>query len=224
MKIGFIGAGAMANVLREHLEKAGHQVVLSSPSEERQDGRLIVTPEAAARFGELVILAVPYFVTAKLSPDVISALQDKTVIDLGNPDLKRDGEITREVAQTGKGSGSFTASLLPGAKVVKAFNTINSYSLARNAFHNQSLIGIPVAGDDKVSRLLVSELIKEIGFEPVVIGGIDKAKEFDRGTPLWNADATGDEVRFFSHRARQRMISSFSIGKWIKLEVEAIQS
>jgi 8-hydroxy-5-deazaflavin:NADPH oxidoreductase len=55
-------------------------------------------------------------------------------------------------------------------------------------------VGMPIAGDDKAAIGVASRLIREIGFEPVLVGGADKGKYLVPGTPL-AGEHTPDEIR-----------------------------
>src|SRR5205807_1444153 len=82
----------------------------------------------------------------------------------------RDGEeLTKFVEQRG-GAGLATAALLPGAHLVRAFNAIGFSQLPQLAHRQGDPVGVPIAGDDQNALAIASGLIKEIGFEPVVVG------------------------------------------------------
>jgi hypothetical protein len=56
-------------------------------------------------------------------------------------------------------------------------------------------IGVPIAGDDAADRELVATLVRDAGFEPVIVGPLARAKDFDRGTPVWVTGMNAQQVR-----------------------------
>jgi predicted dinucleotide-binding enzyme len=116
------------------------------------------------------------------------------VIDVSNPSAARDGEdIVKSVNEQG-GAGLATAKALPGAHIVRAFNAIGSTQLTALAHRPGEPVGVPIAGDDQNALALASRLIKEIGFEPVVVGGLAMGKFLVPRTPLGGVH-TPEEIR-----------------------------
>lgn len=196
MRIGIIGAGHIGGTLARLWDR--HEVLLSSRHpEELQDLVDEIGPRAcrgtpleAARWGDVVLLAVPFAAPATFDDEVLEALAGKVVIDAGNPFEERDGEAAREVARSGRGSGRWTAAHLPGARVVKAFNTVH-YKRMREGGD----IGVALASDHPDALDVASRLISEAGMEPVVVGNLDRAADFDPGTRVWNKGMTASELR-----------------------------
>jgi predicted dinucleotide-binding enzyme len=84
--------------------------------------------------------------------------------------------------------------LLPGARIVRAFNAINYAKLPEAAQRQGERTGIPIAGDDANAVAVASSLIREIGFEPVVIGALAMGKYLIPGTPL-AGEHTPEQIR-----------------------------
>jgi 8-hydroxy-5-deazaflavin:NADPH oxidoreductase len=199
LKIGIIGSGHVGSALGEVWAKAGHPVLFSSRNLEN-DKKLAAdigansragTPQEAAAFGDVILLAVPYSAFPELIKSIGAELKGKVVINASNPFPQRDGQIA-EQART-QGAGRFDAQSLPGALVVRAFNAIGSARMA-SAHSEPGKIGLPIAGDDKKAVEVTSQLTREIGFEPVVVGGLDMGKYLLPGTPL-AGEHSPDEVR-----------------------------
>ncbi len=113
---------------------------------------------------------------------------------MSNPIPRRDGEdFVKKINDQG-GAGVASAKMLPGAHVVRAFNAIGSGGLTAAAHRKGEPLGVPIAGDDAKAIELASALIKELGFEPVLIGGMAKGKYLVPGTPL-GGEHTPDEIR-----------------------------
>ena len=198
-KIGIIGSGHVGSALGEVWAKAGHPVMFSSRNLEN-DRKLAAnvgansragTPQEAAAFGEVILLAVPYSAFPELITSVGPTLKGKVVINASNPFPQRDGQIA-EQART-QGAGLFDAQALPGALVVRAFNAIGSARMA-SAHSDPGKIAVPIAGDDKRAVEVTSQLAREVGFEPVVVGGLAMGKYLMPGTPLAGEHAP-DELR-----------------------------
>jgi predicted dinucleotide-binding enzyme len=200
MRIGIIGAGMIGGTLARLWATDGHQVMVSSrhPDALRSSVGPIVQIGSvldAARFGDAVLLAIPFGASADLPPDVVRALSGKIVLDAGNPFEQRDGKAATDVAGSGQGSGMWTAAHLPGARVVKAFNTVHFKTLASEAHRAGDRVGIPLASDDDEALEVAVGLVEDAGFEPVIVGPLEHARDFDPGTPTWNTGRTGPELR-----------------------------
>jgi 8-hydroxy-5-deazaflavin:NADPH oxidoreductase len=88
---------------------------------------------------------------------------------------------------SGGGPGVVTAKLLKGARIVRAFNALHTPSLEKIAHRPDDQggpIGVPIAGNDTTAIELASRLIREVGFEPVLIGDFAKGKYLVPGSPL----------------------------------------
>jgi predicted dinucleotide-binding enzyme len=198
MKIGIIGSGHVGSALGGVWAKAGHEVMFSSRSLDN-DRKLAAevgakaragTPQEAAAFGQVILLAVPYSAFPELVKSLGDSLKGKVVINASNPFPQRDGEIANQARE--QGAGLFDAHLLPGAFVVRAFNAVPA-ALMASAHEDPGKIGLPIAGDAKGIEV-ASQLVREAGFEPVVVGGLDMAKYLMPGTPL-GGEHTPAEVR-----------------------------
>ena len=198
-KIGIVGSGRVGGALGSVWVKAGHEVMFSSRNIEH-DKALAAglgpkaragTPREAAAFGEVVMISVPYRALPELGKALADLIKGKVVIDTCNPFVSRDGEIATWARQ--KGAGLASAELLPGARLVRAFNAIGSARMG--AAHEQpGRVGMPIAGDDAGAVALASRLIRDIGYEPVLIGGLAMGKYLLPGTPL-AGEHTPQEIR-----------------------------
>ena len=115
-------------------------------------------------------------------------------MDVSNPIARRDGDdLVKWVGEQG-GAGLATAKLLPGAHLVRAFNAIGSGRLAALAHRAGEPAGVPIAGDDAKAIAVAESLIRGIGFEPVLVGGLAMGKYLVPGTPL-GGEHTPAELR-----------------------------
>jgi 8-hydroxy-5-deazaflavin:NADPH oxidoreductase len=203
LRISTIGVGREGGALGALFVKAGHPVMFSSRHPETLKGLVdelgplarAGTVAEAVEFGDVVIVVVPYTAMEQIGKDYGNALAKKVlVIDVTNPIARRDGaEIVKWVDEHG-GAGLATAKLLPGAHIVRAFNAINYAKLSAAAHRQGELVGVPIAGDDPHATAIASSLIREIGFDPVVVGGLAMGKFLVPGTPL-GGEHTAAEIR-----------------------------
>jgi predicted dinucleotide-binding enzyme len=203
MKIATIGAGREGGALGTLFAKLGHPVMFSSRHpEELKDlvaaagptARAGTTAEAVA-FGEVILLIVPYTAVAQIGQDFGTALATKPlVMDVSNPIPGRDGQdFVNQIASQG-GPGVVSAKLLKGARIVRAFNALSYAILDRLAHQPDGKVGVPIAGDDPKAIDLASRLIREAGFEPVLIGDLAKGRYLVPGTPVAGQHSP-DELR-----------------------------
>ena len=201
LKIGIIGTGQMGGGLATLWVGAGHEVLMSSrhPQELEALARSlgprahVGTPREAAQFGEVVLIAVPYGALPQIGRELKSELAGKIVLDTGNPYPERDGPMAAEARR--KGTGVASAEYLPGVRLVRAFNEINSGDLRREAHRKGAPIAIPLAGDDPQALQVAEQLVRDAGFAPVVVGPLATARKFDVGTPVYTRLMTEPQLR-----------------------------
>jgi 8-hydroxy-5-deazaflavin:NADPH oxidoreductase len=198
-KLGMIGSGNVGSNLGRVWANAGYEVIFSSRDLEADrklaaqvgKGARAGTPQEAAAFGDVLVIAVPYGALPELGKTLATALKGKVVIDASNPFPARDGAIADEARE--KGAGVVAARLLAGARYVRAFNAVGAARMG--AVHETpGKVGMPLAGDDAQAIEIASRLIKDIGFEPVLVGGIAMGKYLLPGTPL-AGEHTPAEIR-----------------------------
>ena len=190
MKIGVIGSGKIGGTLGGLWVKAGHEVMFSSLDLEHDKALAASlgpnaragTPRDAAAFGEVLLMAVPYGALPQLGRDLADLIKGKAVIDACNPFPSRDGEIATWARE--KGAGLASAELLRGALIVRAFNAISYARLPEIAHRQGERIGMPMAGDDANAIKVASRLVREIGFDPVVVGSLAMGRHLIPGTAL----------------------------------------
>ena len=108
---------------------------------------------------------MPYSALPSVGKDLASQIKGKVVIDASNPIVRRDGEIAEWARQ--KGAGVASMELLPGARIVRAFNAIG-YARMAVAHQSAERIGMPMASDDAKAVAVASRLVREIGEAPRV--------------------------------------------------------
>jgi hypothetical protein len=201
LKIGIVGAGRIGGTLASLWVKAGHEVLVSSrhPAELEGLARSLGpraragTPREAAAFGEVVLISVPYGALPQVGRDLVPVLAGKVVLDTGNPYPERDGDMALEARR--KGTGVASAELLPGVRLVRAFNAISYRNLRSESNRAGERIAIPIAGDDQQALAVAARLVRDAGFDPVVVGPLAKAKLFDVGSSVYTQLLTARELR-----------------------------
>ena len=200
MKIGIVGSGRLGGTVGGLWVKAGHQVLFSSRHPENLKGlveglgpkaRAGTVAEAIA-FGEAILIAVPYGALPQVGRDNAKGLAGKIVLDACNPIAARDGEIVKEAFENGIGPTSMK--YLPGTRLVRAFNPVGTRSLENESRRAGEPIGMPVAGDDKEALKVAEKLVRDAGFEPVVVP-LARAMDFAPSTPLFGRALPVSELR-----------------------------
>jgi predicted dinucleotide-binding enzyme len=200
LKIGVIGAGRIGGTLARHWANAGYKVMISARSldevqklaAEIGHGVTAGTTQQAAAFGDVVLISVPFGALPQVGRDNAAQLKGKIVLDTCNPYLGRDGEMAREALE--KGTGVVVPTYLPGVRLVRAFNQVSAAALASEAHRSGEKIGVPLASDDKQALDIAQQLVRDAGFDPVVVGGLSTAKSFDQGAPAYHT-LTARELR-----------------------------
>jgi predicted dinucleotide-binding enzyme len=119
-------------------------------------------------------------------------MQGKIVIDLGNPRADRDGPMADDAIA--KGTGVASAEYLPGVRLVRALNAVSAGQV-EDSPREPERIGVPIAADDPEALAVAVRLVEEAGFDPVVVGGLARAREFDRGTEVYVQGLSARELR-----------------------------
>ena len=197
MNVSIIGSGNIGGTLGKHWAQAGHSVMFSSrhPKELQSladsVGAQTGTVEEAARFGDVILLATPFGQNAEVAEQT-GSLDGKILIDASNPYPQRDGEVAQRVidddAQTATG---WTAQQFPGARVVKAFNSIYFKVLENQAFQTgDDHIAVQMVSDDEAAKDTVKQLLHDIGMVAHDLGELANGKYFEPDAPLYNKNLT----------------------------------
>lgn len=203
MRIGILGAGMIGGTVGALLARAGHEVLVASRSHEKRDAlvRQIgerargVENDVAIRDTDAILLAVPLAAIPALGDAHRDLWAGRVVLDACNPYRGRDGTTADLALGHEKGSAGYVASALPGARVVKAFNTVHFKTLENEAHRAGDRVGIPIASDDEAALALVDELVRDAGFEAVKMGALETCKRFEVGTVVYNTGMSAKKIR-----------------------------
>jgi 8-hydroxy-5-deazaflavin:NADPH oxidoreductase len=200
MNVGIVGSGKIGATAARLFAKAGHEVAVSNSRGPESLASLVeeigpwaraATVEEAADFGEVVLVAMPFFAYETLPADRLSG---KVVVDAMNYYAGRDGEINFN----GLSSTEAVARHLPDSRLVKAFNTMYYETLrkeGRPSAPEEERLVLFVAGDDGEAKALVSQLIEEIGFAPVDTGSLSDGRKQEPGSPIYNVPMDPEQAR-----------------------------
>jgi 8-hydroxy-5-deazaflavin:NADPH oxidoreductase len=204
VRIGIIGSGNIGSAAASQFVRAGHEVAIANSRgpdsltglvEELGAGARAATVEDAARFGELVLVAIPLGRVGELPREPFA---DRVVIDANNYYPSRDGQI-EELDRDETTSSELLARHLEGATVTKAFNTIYAQKLAQDGRPDlppDQRITIFVAGDDQEAKRRVMELVEEIGFAALDTGSLaDGGRRQQPGSAIYAEVLTPAEAR-----------------------------
>ncbi len=201
MPIGTIGGGHIGSTIGGLWVKDGHKVFFSNRHPE--DLKDIVAglgplaqagtvPQAIA-FGDAILLTVPYGAIPQIGHDHAALLKGKSVRDTCTAVAARDGAVAQEVEQNG--IGVTTQKYFPGARIVRAFNTMGYMYFAQEANRPDPKLAVPIAGDDTEAVQVAAQLVRDAGFEPVVVGKLADARLFQRGGPGYGQRVTAAELK-----------------------------
>ena len=174
MRVGIIGAGNIGGGIAEQAIRAGHQVMISfarDPEALRQEARSLGAssgpPADAVKFGDIVVLSVPWGVI-DVALQQAGPLDNKIVVDTTN----QFGSGPKPKA--GQTAAAFNASRMPGARYVKSFNTLTAgFQAEASQRSGDDRVVQWIAGDDLEAKRTVASFIESLGFAPVDLGGIE---------------------------------------------------
>jgi predicted dinucleotide-binding enzyme len=201
VRVGVIGSGHIGGTIGGLWVKSGHPVLFSSRHpEELKDLAAGLGPLAQAgavgqaiAFGDALLVAVPYGALPQIGRDYVDALKGKIVLDACNAVPARDGSIADEVEHDGIGVTS--EKYLSGTRLVRAFNTLSYMIFAREANRPDPKLAVPIAGDDPEALRVAELLVRDAGFDPVVVGKLVDARVFQRGGRGYGQAVTAAELK-----------------------------
>jgi 8-hydroxy-5-deazaflavin:NADPH oxidoreductase len=202
LRIGVIGSGNIGGTIGGLWVKAGHPVLFSSRHPEELKvlvaglGELAQagSVDRAIAFGDVLFIAVPYGALPQIGQDYGASLSGKIMLDACNAVAPRDGgpladEVERE------GVGVVSQKYLTGARLVRAFNSLNYKIFASEANRPDPKLAVPIAGDDPEAVQTAAGLVSDAGFDPVVVGKLADARRFQRGASGYGQAVSAVELK-----------------------------
>lgn len=175
MKVAIIGTGRVGSAQARGFLKAGHEVVMGSRDPAKTplvQGTGLLSQKDAVRFGEVVVLAVPNAAMKDVLQTIgLELFRDKIVMDVSNV-IGANGEWAMGFTTS---AAEEIAKMLPGAKVVKAFNTVFAVNQDQGKIGGERLV-LLVAGDDPKAKGVILEYGKALGFDSIDAGPLSSAR------------------------------------------------
>ena len=205
--IAIIGTGRVASALGPRFAEQGHRIIYGSRDPESSKARelvartsagAVVTTQAdAASQADIVLLAVPWTVTEAVVKG-LGDLSGKIVIDPTNPYQRTAAGLAEHTVATS--AGEMIQGWLPDARVVKAFNTLSSLTMADPA-SSGGPVTIPLVGNDPEAKAVIAGLVESIGLEAMDLGPIQYAHEVEGLLIVWaNARLSGKPFDYHLRR------------------------
>lgn len=191
MNIAFIGYGNVGAPLADHLQRAGHNVVLAADQPLSDTARKAVNrnsnlktapPRTAVQAADLVFLATPFGANEAAIGAVATELEGKILVDCTNP----VGPGLSHALNSVRSGSEMIQSLAPRAKVVKAFTIYGFENFENNVYPAYNVKPVMMfCGANSDAKQVVAQLIAELGWEPLDVGGIEQALHLEHMTLLW---------------------------------------
>jgi 8-hydroxy-5-deazaflavin:NADPH oxidoreductase len=191
MKIAFIGYGHVGAPLADHLQRVGHHVTLAAndPTSESVKKALaknadftVAVPKVAVSDAEVVFLATPFQANEAVLKAVADEIRGKILIDCTNP---VGANLSHGLNSKQSGSDMVQA-LAPDAKVVKAFTIYGFENLEDSSYPGYNVKPVMMyCGNDSGAKKIVNELIAQLGWHPLDVGGLGQALHLEHMTLLW---------------------------------------
>jgi predicted dinucleotide-binding enzyme len=204
VRIGIVGSGRIGGTLARLLVLAGHDVAISNSrgadslrelASTLGDRAYAASVDDAAAFGELVLIAIPLRGVREIRP---GPFEGKVTIDANNYFPGRDGSFP-ELDRDETTSSELVASRLRTARVVKAFNTVHSETLAnegRPDAPSEERVVVALAGDEERAKKQVAGLVEQIGFAALDTGSLAEGGRLQQpGAPFFNRRLRLPEAR-----------------------------
>jgi 8-hydroxy-5-deazaflavin:NADPH oxidoreductase len=197
--IGVLGSGQVGRVLAAGFRARGHEVAIGTRSPEDnddllawaagEDGVAVGSFAAVAEGGDIVVLATAgAAVEEAISLAGPHNFTGKVVIDVTNPLDFSDGGPELAVGHTDSG-GEIVQRAIPGASVVKAFNTVGNGLMVDPDIGSQPSEPptMFIAGDDADAKQTASDALADFGWRALDVGGIERSRELESLALLWVA-------------------------------------
>jgi len=213
MKIGIIGAGEMGGTLIRQYTRAGHRVKMANASDiEKLKGLASETGASAVALTDVVtdvdviVIAIPLIAMLKLPPRLLKNTPANTaIVDTGNYYPIRDGSIP--AIEAGMPESVWVSDQLQ-RPVVKAYNSILYRSLVHSGLPKGDAlrVALPVSGEDKASKDVVSALVEASGFDALDYGSLQASWRQQPGSPAYCTDLTLAQLKKSLAKAEKELL------------------
>lgn len=201
LRIGVIGAGWQGGTIGRLWVRAGHEVMFASRNLDRVRADIASlgsqatagTPQQAAAFGSVLLFATPYDALPDLGRELADEIRGKIVLDATNPPPGADNALAREAESIGV--ALMSARLLPGTRLVRVFSSVDATQIEASAGRRDNKLGVPLASDDQDAMRVATQLVRDAGSEPVIVGPLTQARGYQRGGPGFRLHTNATELR-----------------------------
>ena len=202
-KVAIIGLGNIGTIIANNLVKVNRPVVVADSIAEKANelakklGSLATPSEIPAAIREADVLVVSFWFDGikEFFKTYATELQGKIIVDPSNPIAPDEQGGFKKIIDKDQSSGQILSSLLPkGAKLAKALGTLGAASLQSAAFQQPEKAVEFYATDDTGINAEIEDLIRDNGFEPVRIGGLDQSIRIEVFGDLHEFGALGKTV------------------------------
>lgn len=191
MKIAFIGIGQVGSALAGRLVALGHTVAIAARDSNSDSVKSALTkypdlqvtsPQVAVADSEVIFLATPFTANQAALAEA-GDLSDKILVDCTNP---VGANLTHGLKSECSGA-EFVQSLVPSAKVVKAFTIYGFENFENNSYSGYGDLKpvMLIAGNNTTAKQVVSTLCEELGWEPIDTGNLAMSLHLEHMTLLW---------------------------------------
>jgi len=191
VRIAFLGYGNVGGPLADHLQRLGHEVTLAAPDAgsdgvkkalSRNRDLEVAAPRAAVGGAEVVFLATPFQANEEVLKAVARELAGKVLVDCTNP----VGPGLRHGLESRESGSQAVQKLAPAARVVKAFSIYGFENFEDSRYPAYAVKPVMMfCGDDATAKKAVGELVAQLGWEPLDVGGLEQALHLEHMTLLW---------------------------------------
>jgi predicted dinucleotide-binding enzyme len=189
MRIGIIGAGAMAKALGKGWAACGHEIFVGTRSPAAAEqltasigyGARAGGIDAATEFGEVILLALPVSALDEVLRPIAATLAGRTLIDCTNAFTSESGEFLL----TEDAVAERIATIAPRAHVVKAFNLCAAEVwISQSRMFEERRLAVPLCGDHPGSLKAVAGLAEDLGLQPIEAGSLRRARYLEAASVL----------------------------------------
>ncbi len=210
-KVAIIGLGNIGKIVAANLAKSNRPFIAADRSIDK--AKLIAEPwgalaqpadiDTAVKEADILILSIPFPTIAEFFSQYASQLEDKIIVDPSNPIAPAEtGGFKKIIGQTESAGEINTAALPKGAKLAKALGSLGAESLESAAYQQPEEAVLFYATDDTSINPIIEQLIKDNGFEPIRIGGIDQSIRIEVFGNLHQFGALGKTVTASEAKAK----------------------
>ncbi|WP_336518042.1 NADPH-dependent F420 reductase [Pollutibacter soli] len=202
LNVAIIGLGNIGTTIAGNLVKGNRQVIMADRKLEKAEsfaktlGSLAKSADisTAIEAADIIVFAVWFNVIDELMKKYEAELEGKIIIDPSNPIAPDNNSGFKKIIGSDESAGKINSTKLPlGAKLVKAFGTLGVESLKKKAFQQEPSV-LFYASDDESINGDINQLIRDSGFEPLRIGGIDESIRIEVFGDLHEYGALGKTV------------------------------